>query len=79
MLGLSKFGVTTTVSAGNTETRGEKRRRIRAEKEKEKRVAHGDCESQTELRDIEGKSESDASGLGWDTGIKATTTVVIDG
>ena len=78
MLGLSKFGVTTTVSAGRVETRGERRRRERAEKEREKRMADGDCESQTELRDIEGKCESDASGLGWDVGIKATTTVVID-
>lgn len=79
MLGLSTYGVTTTVSAGKVETRGERRRRERAEREREKKVSSGDCESQTELRDIEGKCESDASGFGWDVGIKATTTVVIDG
>jgi hypothetical protein len=79
MLGLTTYGVTTTVSAGNVETRGEKRMRERARREREKRVVDVDCESQTELRDIEGKSESDASGFGWDIGIKATTTVVIDG
>jgi hypothetical protein len=73
MLGLSTYGVTTTVSAGRVEGRRERRRRERAER------AKGDCESQTELEDIEGKSESDASGFGWDVGIKATTTVVIDG
>lgn len=83
MLGLSTYGVTTTVTAGKVETRSERRRRERAEREMEKRrrVGGADCESQTELRDIEGKGEEDASGygFGWDVGIKATTTVVIDG
>jgi len=79
MLGLSKYGVTTTVSAGRVETRGERRRRERVEREREKRVRDGDCESQTELRDVEGKSESDTSGFGWDGRIQTTTTVIIDG
>ena len=85
MLGLSTYGVTTTVSAGKVETRGERRRRERLERERERerersmRVV-GDAESQTELRDIEAvKTEEDAGGYGWDVGIKATTTVVIDG
>lgn len=82
MLGLSTYGVTTTVSAGKVETRGERRRRERMEREQEKgRRMIGDAESQSELRHIEGgsKSEEDAGGYGWDVGIKATTTVVIDG
>jgi hypothetical protein len=85
MLGLSTYGVTTTVSAGRAETRGERRRRERMEREREREKGRkmvggvGDAESQTELRDVEGKSEEDAGGYGWDVGIKATTTVVIDG
>ena len=79
MLGLSKFGVTTTVTAGRTETKSERRRRERTEREREKRMIDRDTESQTELRDIEGQSESGVGGYGWDVGIKATTVVVIDG
>jgi hypothetical protein len=83
MLGLSTYGVITTVSAGRPETKGERRRRERMEREREKGReivdGVGDAESQTELRDIEGKSEEDAGVYGWDVGIKATTTVVIDG
>jgi hypothetical protein len=81
MLGLSRYGVTTTVTAGKAETRSERRKRERLEKEQEKLRRVGDCESQTELRDVEGKCEEDVSGygFGWDVGIKATTTVVIDG
>lgn len=82
MLGLSTYGVTTTVTAGRAEARGERRRRERSEREREtghRGVEGGDCESQTELAIMEGKSDEDAAGYGWDVGIKATTTVVIDG
>lgn len=78
MLGLSTYGVTTTISAGRQETRGERRRRERREKIEKEKVT-SDCESQTELRDVEGKGEDDMVGYGWDVGIKATTTVIIDG
>ena len=76
---MSTYGVTTTVSAGKAESRWERRRRERAGRKRERMIGHKDCESQTELRGIEGKSESDVSGFEWDVGIKATTEIIIDG
>ena len=72
MLGLSMYGVTTTVTAGGGDTRRGRRKRGRdGEMGRKGRMVEGDCESQTELRVMEGKREEDV-------GIKATTTVVID-
>jgi hypothetical protein len=75
MLGLSKFGVTTTVTAQKPPGWREKRRIARAEKERQ----IGDAESQTELYFVKGREDEIPDVPQWNIGIQRTTTVVIDG
>jgi hypothetical protein len=72
MLGLNRFGVTTTVTAGKPPTWREKRRIARSER-RERQI--NDCESQTELNYIKEVPEVPE----WKIGVQRTTTVIIDG
>jgi len=76
MLGLSRYGVTTIISAGGSELEQETKRRglSRLGVWGEKQPA----ESQTELHRVESEDEAGAGGLHWNMGIKKTTIITYD-